>query len=200
MPIITALRDDEMTNLRLPTIVLLAIGAFALTAGRTPDAFGDCAPGCKICLLDVCSEVGPQRPGERKSGSGQQQPQGPISDDPAVNLDNKLKGLNPGDTSSPVTEWVVMSKKDFVLSMVWDFIFAGYCRDVKRIPDEIKNLPSCYRHCYGIKDGKMSDCEDKCYLTASERDERNRSEHELLKRLEEANAAIKKSSYDCGRS
>jgi len=55
-----------MTNARLPTIVVLAIGAFALTAGRTPDAFGDCAPGCKICLLDVCSDGAPQkRPGEK---------------------------------------------------------------------------------------------------------------------------------------
>src|SRR5690349_11439979 len=102
--------------LKISSTVLLTLAAFGFAMLRSPDVFGGCAPGCKICLLDVCSEVGPQRPGERKSGSGQQQPQGPISDDPAVNLDNKLKGLNPGDTSSPVTEWVVMSKKDFVLS------------------------------------------------------------------------------------
>jgi hypothetical protein len=187
-------------NLRIPLILVTAVAAFGMVSGRPPAAFGGCLPGCKICLLDVCSEAPQSRPGELKSGSGQQQPPPPFPGDPNDNagkLDWEAKHLKPSDTSAPVLEWAGMSKRDFYLAFINDFIAAGYCADVKNIPKQIKDLPTCYRHCHGITDGRMSDCEDKCYLTASERDERNRKENDLLKRLEEANSNINKSKYNC---
>ena len=121
-------------------LVMLGLAPFVIDTARPLDAFGGCAPGCKICLLDVCSDAPQSRPGEQKSGSGQQQPPGPTSDDPAVNLDKTLKGLNPGDTSSPVTEWAGMSQRDFVLAMWNDFAMAGHCIDLQRARDQLSEL------------------------------------------------------------
>ena len=164
------------------SVVVLAVAAFGLATLRPPDAFGGCAPGCKICLLDVCSEVGPQSPAERKSGSGQKSPPGPISYDPAVNLDNKLKGLNPGDTSGPVTEWAGFSKRDFVLSFLFDFVMIGNCQSA-----------TCASKSITATQAKLR----KRDISDEQRDSLRKRETELRKELAEAEGSIRKYKYDC---
>ena len=126
-------------------LVILGLAPFGVVAARPPDAFGGCAPGCKICLLDVCSDAPQSRPGEQKSGSGQQQPPGPTSDDPAVNLDNKLKGVKPGDTSDPVIEWSGFSGRDLYFTFFNAFVMAGNCMDLYHTNQELDQLSTGVR-------------------------------------------------------
>jgi hypothetical protein len=174
-----------MRRLNTRSIVGLAVVALGLIAGLAVDGLAACAPGCKICLLDVCSDGPPERPGKQKPATDPRASAPSNDANPLVNIENQLGNLQPSDTSEPVTEWAGMSERDFVLSMAWDWILSGACRDVKG---------SSLNITYYARQARKPD------LTNEKRNELRKRVAEARKELQKAESLIKEKKYDCTSS
>ena len=169
-------------------LTVFALAAFGFVLGRAADGVAGCAPGCKICLLDVCSDAPQRGTGARDlppPPRSRTAPSAPISDDPLVNRENELKGLKPSDIT-PVDEWtgekVGFSKRDFVLSFLFDFVMIGNCQTASCASKQIASIQAKLRR---------SDISDE------DRDRLRKREAEERKEMQEAQGSIQKFKYDC---